>query len=257
MPSPIVDTALRDLNNHGFAVLENMIPADRAAQFAEKIQAIPDPFEPMQGYFIVRELLNVDKDFADLVVHPELLEIVQHLIGGRNQSQQNAFAWPAEDRLRLAIVDGLVVSPGTEAGWWHVDPPMSQSVPEGSPLPDFPLVVNVFWILTPFRPETGATRLMPGSHRWRKMPPETCDDLDGQQYLTAPAGSVAIIPNTMWHAPGKNDSDQNRVALASVFTPWWIGQFSRAVRPIQQAMWDQLPTKAQALTKYQLHLSAE
>ncbi len=253
MSRPLIDTAFRNLDEHGFAVMENMIPADRAAQFAEKILAIPNPDEPLKGYRIVRELLNVDKEFGELMVHPALHEILHYLIGGRTEGAKNAFAWPAADRLRLSIVDGLVAQPGTEPGWWHVDPPMSQSVRQGTLLPDFPLVVNVFWILTPFRRETGATRLMPGSHRWRKMPPVTCEDLDGQQYLTAPAGSVAIIPSTTWHAPSKNHSDQDRVALASVFTPWWIGQFTRAARPIKQSMWKQLSVEAQALTKHQLH----
>ena len=41
MSRPLIDTALRDLDKHGFAVLENMIPTDRAAQFADKFWPFP------------------------------------------------------------------------------------------------------------------------------------------------------------------------------------------------------------------------
>jgi len=139
MSRPLIDTALHDLDEHGFAFMENMIPADRAAQFVEKILTIPNPDEPLEGYRIVRELLNVDKKFGELMVHPALHEILHHLIGGRTEGAKNAFAWPAADRLRLSIVDGLVSQPETEPSWWHMDPPMSQSVRQGTLLPDFPL----------------------------------------------------------------------------------------------------------------------
>lgn len=100
----------------------------------------------------------------------------------------------------------------------------------------------MFWILSPFRAETGATRVMPGSHRWRKLPPKTRDNLKGQKYLTAPVGSVAIVPSTLWHAAGKSQSDQDRVALATVFTPWWIAQFSPAAAiPIKQSVRNEFP----------------
>ena len=85
MSRPLTDTALRDLDKHGFAVLKNMIPTDRAAQFADKILAIPNPDEPLKGYRIVRELLNVDKEFGERMVHPALHEILHHLIGGRTE----------------------------------------------------------------------------------------------------------------------------------------------------------------------------
>ena len=253
----IIDSAIQDLEEKGYAVLEGLIPETRASQFADRVLEFPNPEEPMAGYRIARGLLNFDAQFADLVAHPVALEITRYLIGGRTEAAKNAFAWPEDDRVRLAIVDAVIADPGSEPGWWHVDPPMAQSVRQDSPLPDFPLVVNVFWILTPFAAETGATRLMPGSHRWRKMPPETCDDLEGQDYLTAPVGSLAIVPNTQWHAAGKNQSDQSRIAVACVFTPWWIGQMSGAAQPIERHVWNELPADVQALTKHQLHWPGE
>jgi len=257
MSTELIQKAIQSIEEQGYAVLERLIPESRAAYFAERLLAAPHRENPVNGYHIVRTLLNQDAEFAELMTHPVPLQIIHHLIGGRTEGTKNAFAWPKEDRVRLSIVDGLIVEPKSESGWWHVDPPMAQAVREDQPLPDFPLVVNAFWMLTPFRQETGATRLMPGSHRWRKIPPESRDDLEGQQYLTAPAGSVAIIPNTMWHTSSTNQSQQHRLAVAHVFAPWWVGQISRAAVPVKRKIWEQLPPVAQALTRHQLHWNVD
>ena len=137
-----------------------------------------------------------------------------------------------------------------------MDPPMGQLNPS-RPLPDFPIAVNAIWILTPFREETGATRVLPGSAQMRRLPPATRDPLAGQIVCSGAPGSVLIVPNTTWHAAGANRSDAPRVAVASNYQPWWIGRLTMDIYPIRREIWERLPPDAQALTKHQLDWNME
>ena len=203
------------------------------------------------GYEFVVSLLNYDTRFLQLVMHPTALAVVRHLLGGRREPAPNAFAWPVEDQIRMGTIDGLVAHPGSEPGWWHLDSPMGQLNPS-RPIPDFPIAVNTFWILTPFREETGATRVVPGSQKRRHMPPATQDDMEDQAVCCGSPDSLVIMPNNVWHAAGANRTDQSRVAVACLYQPWWIGRLTMDAYPVRKDVWENLPPDAQALTKHQL-----
>ena len=153
-------------------------------------------------------------------------------------------------------MDGLVAHPGSDPGVWHNDPPIGQLHPD-RPLPEFPFTVNIMWILTPFSQETGGTRVLTGSHRLRRIPEPTTADLDGQVTVTAPAGSVAIIANTCWHAAGANRSSQQRVAVNCNYAPWWLGRITADIYPVRPEVYQSLPPQVQALTKHQLNWNTD
>ena len=247
---------LESIERDGFAVIANGFSAEEAAELAELTLRCPTRSPGSPGWEGYLTLLNFDLRFASLVACPPVLSIVRHLIGGRTVAQENAFAWPADDQIRLSNMDGLVAHPGSDPGVWHNDPPMGQFHPE-RPLPEFPLTVNVMWLLTPFAPETGATRVLPGSHRLRRIPEPTTDDLEGQVTVTAPASSLAIIPDACWHAAGANRSNQDRVAVNCNYAPWWLGRITPDVYPVLPEVYAKLSPEVQALTKHQLSWSTD
>ena len=247
-----VEAACQSLDDRGFAMLPNLISADDANKLGALALASPQRMPGHAGWEAYVALLNHDLAFARLVGHPTVLAIVRRLIGGRTIPAPNAFAWPEDDQIRLMNCDALIAHPGSESGWWHVDPPMGQLNPARS-LPDFPIVVNVMWMLTTFTKENGATRVLPRSHRNRSVPPPTREPLDGELHVCGPPGSVAIVPNTTWHVASPNTTPEDRIAVACAYVPWWVNRLTPDTYPVTNETYQELPPVVQALTKHQLN----
>jgi ectoine hydroxylase-related dioxygenase (phytanoyl-CoA dioxygenase family) len=85
------------------------------------------------------------------------------------------------------------------------------------PLLGFILMVD------PFRPDNGATRLVPGSHRWLHTPEETLADpradYDGQVLGCGRAGSLLVFNGSVWHDHSANRSSEARRSIQGFFIP--------------------------------------
>jgi ectoine hydroxylase-related dioxygenase (phytanoyl-CoA dioxygenase family) len=74
--------------------------------------------------------------------------------------------------------------------------------------------VNIIWVLDDMDEGNGATRYVPGSHRW-----QTLDDVpENPRALSvpfeAPAGAVLAMDGRLWHTSGANRSvDRERALL--------------------------------------------
>ncbi|MCC6365533.1 MAG: phytanoyl-CoA dioxygenase family protein [Bryobacterales bacterium] len=85
-------------------------------------------------------------------------------------------------------------------------------------------VCNVIWMLDDFTAENGATRIIPGSHRWGKYPQDVLADPmaphPDEILVLAPAGSVAVINTHAWHGGAANRSGGPRRCLHAFYTRW-------------------------------------
>ena len=83
-------------------------------------------------------------------------------------------------------------------------------------------VCNSIWLLVDFRPENGATRVVPGSHRWRLNPKEALENPWAKHpdeiLLTGKAGTAVVFNSHLWHAGTSNNTETPRYALHSYFT---------------------------------------
>ena len=100
--------------------------------------------------------------------------------------------------------------------------------------PHDPVVVNSMWALTDFTADNGATRLIPGSHRWRA---DRRPRRDGERAVpaTMPAGSVLIYLGGLWHSGGANTTDHPRPGLLLEYVVSWL-------RPQETSWWRCRPT---------------
>lgn len=71
--------------------------------------------------------------------------------------------------------------------------------------------LNTMWALEDFSIENGATRLIPGSHRWNRSQRPGPEDKISQAVM--PKGSVVIYLGSTWHGGGKNTSGKARRGL--------------------------------------------
>jgi ectoine hydroxylase-related dioxygenase (phytanoyl-CoA dioxygenase family) len=88
--------------------------------------------------------------------------------------------------------------------------------------PHAPVVCNSMWALTDFSGENGATRIVPGSHKWDHSPEY------GKHYDSEPAlmrrGSVLVWHGSLWHGGGANRTGERRVGIAMNYCAGYIRQ---------------------------------
>ena len=83
------------------------------------------------------------------------------------------------------------------------------------------LVANVLWVLDDFTAQNGATRVVPGSHKFNSFTE------DGKVYeeeilVLAKKGSAIIFNANLWHGGGGNFDGTSRWALALGYARWFI-----------------------------------
>ena len=153
-------------------------------------------------------LLSKSSDFSRLIEHPLVLDVVRDVLGS--------------DCI-LSDCSATSIGAETNGGAWHVDVPLGQ-LPE--PLPDFPLSTQNVWMLDDFTEHNGATRVVKSSHLSRKKPHWADGPIDGEEVLTAPAGSVAIWLSNTWHRSGPNVNDAPRRAILCYYARSWVKPFT-------------------------------
>jgi ectoine hydroxylase-related dioxygenase (phytanoyl-CoA dioxygenase family) len=150
-----------------------------------------------------RRLANlVDRGgiFQEIIAAPRVLEYVAHVLGPEFKlSSLNArSANPRSDWVQPLHCDAGAVP--DENGYW---------------------VCNTIWMLDDFTRENGATRFVPGSHRWGKLPQTVLQDPSAshpeEALLLGRAGTVVVMNTHMWHGATANRSNAPRRALHSFY----------------------------------------
>jgi ectoine hydroxylase-related dioxygenase (phytanoyl-CoA dioxygenase family) len=82
-------------------------------------------------------------------------------------------------------------------------------------------VFNSIWLLDDFTSENGATRYVPASHTWGKLPREMSIDprapYPGERLVLAAAGDVILMNAHLWHGGTANRTDATRRSLHAFF----------------------------------------
>ena len=147
----------------------------------------------------VTDFVNRSSEFDDLYVCSPLLEACCHLIGRS---------------FKLSSLQARTLRPDVPAQVLHIDVPRDSA--------DWPLVGFILMV-DAFRPDNGATRFVPGSHRWPGspsdvMPDATADHAD-QVLACGAAGSLLIFDGSAWHGHTANRSANVRRSLQGAFIP--------------------------------------
>jgi ectoine hydroxylase-related dioxygenase (phytanoyl-CoA dioxygenase family) len=103
---------------------------------------------------------------------------------------------------------------------------------------DFPRIlngylmsVNTFFAIDEFRPDNGATIVVPATHQREPIPSE--DFLERHALpVECPAGSMIVFDSTLLHAAGENVSGRDRLAINQQFTRSYIKQQVDYVRAL-------------------------
>jgi ectoine hydroxylase-related dioxygenase (phytanoyl-CoA dioxygenase family) len=198
----------RQLDELGYVVLEDCMGAALLDGLRSRIHALfAEEGDTAGGEFLQEEqahrLANlVDKGeiFQRAIVYPEVIDGVRRVLG-------SAF--------KLSSLNARSADPHSEVGQpLHVD--MGAIADEKGYW-----ACNTVWMLDDFTPENGATRLVPGSHRWGKRPQDVLADPlaphPDEILLIGRAGSVAVMNAHMWHGGTANRTSAPRLAMHAFY----------------------------------------
>jgi ectoine hydroxylase-related dioxygenase (phytanoyl-CoA dioxygenase family) len=80
---------------------------------------------------------------------------------------------------------------------------------------------HVMWAMTDFTELNGATRVIPGSHKWEdKLRPQYEETVPAEM----PKGSVFFYVGSVYHGGGANHSDERRLGINVGYTLSWLRQ---------------------------------
>ena len=196
------------LESQGYVVLEGFLEPAMLEELRQRTEELYElegenagsEFRKEPGSRRLANLVDKGDVYRRLIAMPRVLELVAHVLG---------------DNFKLSSLNARSANPHSEdAQPLHCD---------GGAIPDEKgfWVCNTIWLLDDFTPFNGATRVVPGSHHWRKFPQEVLADPTQphpeEVLLLAPAGSVIVMNTHAWHGGTANRSSVDRRALHAFY----------------------------------------
>jgi len=230
-----VDQVVEALDVDGYCIVEGLLsPSDTAAARASLVEvlgATPTGRNDFEGFKTQRiyALFAKTRAFDEPAIHPLLLGVLDRVLG------------PCQ----LSAPTGIQIGPGEKAQVLHRD----QGI---YPLPpDFgEVVVNTMWALDDFTEANGATRLVPGSHRWKDRRPGA-DDAIVQAVM--PAGSVIFYRGKIFHGGGANTTERPRLGVILEYVVGWLRAQENHVLAVPRETVAELPERLQELLGYNIY----
>jgi ectoine hydroxylase-related dioxygenase (phytanoyl-CoA dioxygenase family) len=192
----------------GYVVLERFLDPDLLEQVRARVEELHEQegenagaeFRKEAGSRRLANLVDKGEIFERLIMMPGILERVGYVLGENFKlSSFNArSADPHSNEPQPLHCDAGALA--DEQGYW---------------------VCNTIWLLDEFTSENGATRVVPGSQKWRQLPQEALADPlaphPEEKLLLAPAGSVVVMNTHAWHGGTANRTAAPRRALHAFY----------------------------------------
>lgn len=227
---------LENIEKQGFTLIENAIEPElvealnAALLRLEQQEQVQPGHNLFEGDHTIRiyNLLAKDPIFQHIPVHPQVLPIVEGVLNAG---------------CLVSSLSSISIDPGESAQPIHADDTLI-----GLPRPHPPLVCNSMWALTDFTVANGATRIVPGSHRFHDKP----EYGSHPQSIPAemPKGSVLVWNGSLWHGGGANNSDKRRVGIAMNYCAGFIRQQENQQLGIPLELVGQFEPRLQELTGF-------
>jgi len=227
-----VDDVVAALDQDGYVVVEGLFSPDNVATAKRDLErvlaATPGGRNSFEGARTRRvyALFAKTRTMDAAAIHPLVLGVVERVIG----------------HAQLSAPTGIEIGPGEVAQILHHD---DSIYPLPRPHPE--MVLNTMWSLDDFVEANGATRIVPGSHRWfDERPTPTTATIPAEMA----AGSVLFYIGSLWHGGGANHTDRPRLGVIIEYAASWLRQQENHLLAVPRAVVAQLPEQLQELLGY-------
>jgi len=154
---------------------------------------------------------------------------------------------PSCSRYRLNLGHLIARGPGAAAQIPHRD----EDVWPHFPRPHADIQIASLIALTDFRVDTGATRVVPGSHRWpRERQPEPDEIVDA---VVPVGGAVIYLGSTLHFAGANSTADEWRLGVHVSYTLGWLRTEENNSLAVPPSIARTLTPAAQELLGYAVH----
>ena len=234
LPRPGRDFArlAADLDRFGYCLVERAVEGGKLhavrtrlleqAAAERELHAMKNPANRDAKNQWIGMLLNKGEPFRDLLRHELARLMLAHVLG--------------ED-FTLSCLDSQIQHPGAgdmplHTDQWWMPPPQRPGQPhtrpaairrehiagslDPSPASEPiapPACCNVMLMITDFRAENGATRVVPGSHLSGRQPDRAVPHPMPTVPAEGPAGTAIVFDGRLWHGAGANRTNESRYGI--------------------------------------------
>jgi ectoine hydroxylase-related dioxygenase (phytanoyl-CoA dioxygenase family) len=226
----------RRLVDDGYVVVSGVLTAAEVraatADLRRVLAAVPLGRNAFEGRSTQRiyALFAKTRKFDQAAIHPLVLEVLDQVLG----------------HYQLSAPVGISIGPGEQAQILHRDDAV-YPLPQPGP----PVVVNTMWPLDEFTPQNGATRFIPGSHRWE--PGRGPAPGDGVETAAIAPGSVLFYLGSLWHGGGANRTDRPRLGVILEYAAAWLRPQENHCLAVPRSVVRELPERLQELLGYNIY----
>jgi ectoine hydroxylase-related dioxygenase (phytanoyl-CoA dioxygenase family) len=230
-----VDDVVAALDERGYALVERLLPEDELARkrtaLDELLEQTPTGRNDFEGFHTQRiyALFAKTRAFDDAALHPTLLAVLDRVLG------------PCQ----LSAPVAIHIGPAETAQVLHRDEDVYPL-----PRPHAEVVFNTMWALCDFTQDNGATRVVPGSHRW---PDDRRPAEDEAVSAEMPAGSVLFYRGSLWHGGGANRTPTPRLGVVIEFAASWLRPQETQLLAVPPDVVAGLPERLQELLGYNIY----
>lgn len=206
-----IDRILESLERDGATIVRDLLNADRRQalldQLAPFIARTPFGNDDFTGRATQRTGALVARTplCREVVTDPKVVELAEQFLA------------PYTDKIILHLTQTINIHPDQGAQILHRDRLAWGTYMPASIEPQF----NTIWALTDFTAENGATRVVPGSHRW---PPDQRAAPEQIVQAEMSAGSVLLYTGSVLHSGGQNQAKAARLGLNITYCLGWLRQ---------------------------------
>jgi ectoine hydroxylase-related dioxygenase (phytanoyl-CoA dioxygenase family) len=250
------------LDRDGAVVIKELISADVVTRVNAEVDAAVEAADPNEQLFNqvmsvfhgphtkqVTGVPGISHAFAvDVMCSPVLLALCDRVL------------LPSCARYQLNLGHLLQRGPGSDDQWLHRDEAVWNDVPK--PAPELQLASVIAFV--DFTRENGATRVVPGSHRWPdrllspaeqvRLPPPAPEQI---AYAEMPAGSAVVYLGGTIHAGGANATTVERRGAHLSYCLGWLRTEENNYLSVPPAVAATLPRQAQEVLGYAVHDSID
>lgn len=232
-------TAAKVLEMDGCVVLEDLMDVEQSDEFRRELDEVFGRADYGVGRFVGERTKRVGGVFKhsqvaqEAALHPKVLGIADVVLG------------PNCECFQINLTQTVEIHPGEGVQIPHRDEGLFEYCKISGER-----MLNVMWPHTPFDARTGATRVVPGSHRWSsdRMP---MDD----EFVSAELqpGSALVWLGSLLHGGGSNTSDKPRRGTIISYNLGWLRSAENQSLTYPPDVARHFPGELQKLVGYGVH----
>ncbi len=193
---------VQELQDVGFVVIPGLVAPEGLAQLAAAYDSAVDSASSEDvsiggSTTRVHDFVNRGLEFDEIYIYPPVLEACCRIIG---------------QPFKLSTLHARTLRPRSQAQALHVD---FKRDPNGYPM------IGFIFMVDDFRSDNGATRFVPGSHKWSIIPDDLMNDCvadyENQVVACGSAGSIIVYNGSVWHGHTANSSNKPRRSIQGAY----------------------------------------